>query len=58
MDAVTAAHKGDVQMIDSSSSVRVHQHAANGKKGARSKAPAPPLGTTLEPDAWGARGAD
>ena len=31
MDAVTAAHDGDVQMIDSSS-VRVHQHAANTKK--------------------------
>ena len=31
MDAVTAAHDGDVQMIDSSS-VRVHQHAANSKK--------------------------
>jgi transposase len=28
MEAVTAAHDGDVQMIDSSS-VRVHQHAAN-----------------------------
>jgi hypothetical protein len=31
VDAVTAAHDGDVQMIDSSS-VRVHQHAANTKK--------------------------
>jgi transposase len=31
MDAVTAAHDGAVQMIDSSS-VRVHQHAANTKK--------------------------
>src|ERR1700758_3881709 len=31
IDAVTAAHDGDVQMIDSSS-VRVHQHAANTKK--------------------------
>src|SRR5919106_2398303 len=31
MDAVTAAHDGNVQMIDSSS-VRVHQHAANTKK--------------------------
>ena len=31
MDAVTAAHDGDVQMIDSSS-VRVHQLAANTKK--------------------------
>jgi transposase len=32
MDAVTKAHDGDIQMIDSSS-VRVHQHAANGKRG-------------------------
>jgi transposase len=31
MDAVTATHKGGIQMIDSSS-VRVHQHAANSKK--------------------------
>ena len=31
MDAVIDAHDGDVQMIDSSS-VRVHQHAANVKK--------------------------
>ena len=55
-EAVSRAYDGDLQMLDSSS-IRVHQHAANGKKGARSKAPAPPLGTTLEPDAWGARGA-
>lgn len=32
IDAVTAAHDGKVQMIDSSS-VRVHQHAANKKSG-------------------------
>jgi hypothetical protein len=31
MNAVTVAHDADVQMIDSSS-VRVHQHAANTKK--------------------------
>lgn len=31
MDAVTAAHDGNVQMIDGSS-VRVHQHTANTKK--------------------------
>src|SRR6478672_5995885 len=53
-EAVSRAYDGDLQMVDSSS-IRVHQHAANGKKGGRSKAPAPPLGTTLEPDAWGAR---
>ena len=32
MDAITKAHDGDVQMIDSSI-VRVHQHAAGAKKG-------------------------
>ena len=42
------------KMVDSSS-IRVHQHAANVKKGAPRKAP--PLGTSLTPDAWGARGA-
>ena len=55
-EAVSKAYDGDLQMLDSSS-IRVHQHAANGKKGGPKKAPAPPLGTTLEPDAWGARGA-
>ena len=56
-EAVSRAYEGDLQMLDSSS-IRVHQHAANGKKGGRSKAPATPLGTTLEPDAWGAREVD
>ena len=51
-EAVSAAYEGDLQMIDSSS-IRVHQHGANGKKGGRR----PPLGTSLTPDAWGARGA-
>ena len=54
-EAISAAYDGDLQMIDSSS-VRVHQHAANVKKGAR-KPPMPPLGTELTPAAWGARGA-
>jgi hypothetical protein len=31
LKAVSAAYDGDVQMIDSSS-IRVHQHAANGQK--------------------------
>jgi transposase len=52
-DAVSKAYDGNLQMVDSSS-IRVHQHAANVKKGVRK---APPLGTSLEPDAWGARGA-
>lgn len=54
-DAVSTAYNGDVQMVDSSS-IRVHQHAANVKKGV-SKRPMPPLGTLVTPDAWGARGA-
>ena len=49
--AVSRAYEGDLQMIDSSS-IRVHQHGANGKKGVRRT---PPLGTMLEADAWGAR---
>ena len=53
--AVSAAYDGDLQMVDSSS-IRVHQHAANVKRGASRKL-APPLGTSLTPDAWGARGA-
>lgn len=32
MDAITAAHDGDIQMIDSTS-VRAHQQAATAKKG-------------------------
>lgn len=32
MDAIVEAHDGEVEMIDTSS-VRVHQHAANTKKG-------------------------
>lgn len=46
--AVAAAYNGEVQMIDSSS-IRVHQHGANSKKGVRK----PPPGTQLTPDAWG-----
>ena len=34
LEAVTAAYDGEVQMIDSTS-VRVHQHAANAKKATR-----------------------
>ena len=57
-DAITAAYDGDLQMVDSSS-IRVHQHGANAKRGARRRTPPrqPPLGTELTPDAWGARGA-
>ena len=48
--AVAAAYAGEVQMIDSSS-IRVHQHGANSKKGVRKPSP----GTQLTPDAWGVR---
>ena len=54
-EAVSRAYDGDLQMIDSSS-IRVHQHGGNAKKGG-------PHGvgrrsTSLEPSAWGAREAD
>ena len=51
-EAVTCSYAGGVQMVDSTS-IRVHQHAANGKRGLRM----PPLGTELTADAWGARAA-
>jgi hypothetical protein len=41
---VSKAYDGDVQMIDSSS-IRVHQHAANAQK------------KTIDPVAWAARAA-
>ncbi len=44
LEAVSKAYDGDIQMIDSSS-IRVHQHAANTKK------------KTLDPVAWVARAA-
>jgi transposase len=49
-EAVSLSYDGDLQMVDSSS-IRVHQHAANVKKTGLQK-----LATTLTPDAWGARG--
>jgi transposase len=50
-EAVSRAYDGDLQMVDSSS-IRVHQHAANVKRGMRKL---PPLGPSLQPHAWGAR---
>ena len=44
LDEVSKAYAGDIQMIDSSS-IRVHQHAANAKK------------KTTDPVAWVARAA-
>ncbi len=52
-EAVSAAYDGDLQSIDSSS-IRVHQHGGNGKKGGSPRRMPP--GTSLTPDAWGARG--
>ncbi len=44
LKAVSKAYDGDIQMIDSSS-IRVHQHAANAQK------------KTMDPVAWVARAA-
>jgi transposase len=51
--AVSQAYGGDLQMIDASS-IRVHQHGGNVKKGGRTPRQ-PRLGATLEPSAWGVR---
>jgi transposase len=53
-EAVSKVYDGDLQMVDSSS-IRVHQRAANVKKGGRKT---PPLRTSLRPDARGARAED
>jgi hypothetical protein len=55
-EAVSRAYDGDLQMVDASS-IRVHQHASNVKKGGRTKR-RPPPGTSLQADAWGVREAD
>lgn len=55
-EAVSKAYDGDIQMVDSTT-IRVHPHGANGKKGGSSRR-MPRLGTDLTPDAWGAREAD
>ena len=52
VQAVAKAYDGDLHMIGSSS-IRVHQHGGNVKKGGRLQRQ-PRLGTTLEPSAWGA----
>jgi len=56
-EALSKAYRGELQMIDSSS-IRVHQHAANVKKGGRKTPTSPRLGTSLQPDAWATRAAD
>jgi hypothetical protein len=50
-EAAYRVYDGDPQMVGSSS-IRVHQHAANVKKRMRRR---PPLETSLQPHAWGAR---
>jgi transposase len=52
--AVSRACGGNLQMVVNSS-IRVHKHASNVPKGVRR---APPPGTSLQPDAWGTRGAN
>ena len=52
---ISKAYAGDVQMVDLTS-IRVHQHGPNAKKGAR-MTPKAPLGTSLQADTWGVRAA-
>ena len=54
-EAVSAAYEASEQSVDSSS-IRVHQHGANAKRGAK-RPPIPPVWLTFEPSAWGAHGA-
>jgi transposase len=54
--AIVKAYDGDLQMIDSTS-IRVHQQGATGKKGGLAT-PKKPAWLTLEPEAWGVRAAD
>ena len=46
LEAISEAYEGDIQMIDSSS-IRVHQHAANGQK-----KPSDPFSGSLGPMAF------
>jgi transposase len=59
MDAITIAHDGDIQMIDSTS-VRVHQQAATAKRGGADHCLGRSLGglTTKNPGLGSARGCD
>lgn len=52
--SISAAYEDSKQSIDRSS-IRVHQHGANAKRGAR-KPPDQPDWLTFVPTAWGARG--
>ena len=54
-DAVSASYEGSGQSVDSSS-IRVHQHGANAKRGRSARQPRP-VWLTFEPSAWGAHGA-
>lgn len=52
-EAIAKAYDGDLQSVDSSS-IKVHQHGADGK-GRSKKPPKPPAWLTFEPSAWGVR---
>ena len=54
-DAISEAYKGSERSVDRSS-IRVHQHGANAKKGVQ-RPPARPVWLTFAPAAWGGRGA-
>lgn len=54
--AVSVAYDGSEQSIDSTT-IRVHPHGGNAKRGVRT-APAPPRWLTFEPAHWGVRVAD
>jgi len=54
-ESLTKAYEDNLYAADSSS-IKVHQHGANGK-GRLKKAPRPPAWLSFEPRAWGVRGA-
>lgn len=56
LHAVSEAYAGDIQMIDSSS-IRVHQHGANGKKGGDLVALSAFASKRLPGNTWAVRGA-
>ena len=55
-DEITRAYDGSLQSLVSSS-IKVHQHAANSKERLK-KTPNPPIWVTFEPSAWGVREGD
>ncbi len=55
-DAIAKGCDGDLQAIDRSS-IKVHQHAVNAKRGFKNP-PRPPAWTSFEPGAWGVHAVD